>query len=684
VTRHERAPTPGTSSADPFLMSTYATDGTAMATTLADKATALGEAAEALTAAGETIAGLADLVTAVADLAADWYHLDEFAGDVAAGFLATLGPDHPHDGSPLVLTIDDGTLDDLGRIGVADRDAAIATAEDLAADYRSILDAVENGDPLVWDPPGSDGAGMSLDTFERLTDRLEQYDEDAAFSVAFAEAMGVYGVVGLRALFRSYAQESRDVGRPHGRTWTDESIDTWVDDRMVGVAGVLHTAMDTRRATTTRADADNAGLGDAARLDDGWVDRFAAYGGESQLDYSLLVREADLPADVLVAVGDNHLGDAFGYDARGSTGGGSGLATPSIDHEAKRTIAAAIAADHEASVGWLASEGISSGTSNLELILTSPAGGQDAFPDVVEAGLTHPTDDGGRGALVEQAVRIVGDPNGGGIPVPLGPDGEDAANDLRQALAGGAAANMDVLQAMIADGWPDAMTGQDPPADAWRTHDFLREVMRDRDAADAVASGYVSHAVERLDRDALPAPGVDTAPDDVLTDRADAFQELGMLEGTIVRAENNALVGSVEERIADQQRRGRSIDAGIDIAAYAGGFVPGYGQVIGSLDAAADIAGVSPGEAIFPTDLADLDEANDQAMASENRAQVNFAILRALADGADPPPIDAADGVSDDEQRQFKDWLLANHYDENAHSQMTNGFAHTRPLDARR
>jgi hypothetical protein len=88
VTRHERATTPGTSSADPFLMSTYATDGTAMATTLADKATALGDAAHALTSAGESIAGLANLVTAVADLAADWYHRDELAGDVAAGFLA--------------------------------------------------------------------------------------------------------------------------------------------------------------------------------------------------------------------------------------------------------------------------------------------------------------------------------------------------------------------------------------------------------------------------------------------------------------------------------------------------------------------------------------------------------------------------------------------------------------------
>ena len=688
-----RQPALRTSSADPFVLSAYVTSAAVMTTTLSGKATALTEAAEALTAAGETIPGLADFVSAITDLAGDWYHLDEFTGDVANGFLATLEPGYRPDGTPMVMTVDDRTLDDLGGIGFADRDEAVAAAEELATDFQIVLDAVANGDPLVWDPPRSDGAGMSLDEMERLAGLLEGYGDDPAFAVTFTEALGVNGIVGMREMYLTYAREARDVDRPRNHPWTEDGIATWVDDQMVGTAVVLHTAMDTRRGTVTRTDADNAGLADADRLDEGWVDRFESYDGDSQLDYSLLVLDADLPADVLVAVGDNHLGDHFGHDDSGPGDDDSGLnsARPPTT-EADLNIAAAIAANPDASLGWLTGDGIAPGTDNVDLVLTTPDIDPDMYrglADVVEVGLTHPTADTGRGDLMEQTIRIVADDLAGTdlYDPPSGTDPEDAENAadaMRRAFGNGAATNMDVLHSMITDDWGHAVSGELPPDDALATHDFLRETMADEVAADSVAAGYVTYAVEQLGPDTLPEPGVDSSPGDLLDDRRERLQQIGTLEGTIVRAENNALIGSVEERIAEQQARGRSVNAGIDIAAYVAGFVPGYGPVIGGVDTAADVAGVSVGDLVFPADEAALDAAEQEATASESRSAVNFATLNALANGAEQPPIDTSDGVSDAERPAYDAWLLANHYDGPAHDAMAAGFGHAREFENRR
>ena len=655
----------GTSSAEPFVLSTYATNGTAMATMLSEKATALSDAADALLSAGESIPGIADLVTAVTDLAADWYHLDEHAGDVAAGFLATLGPGYHHDGSPMVMTLDDRTLDELGQVGFADRDRAIAEAEELAAGYQTMLEALANGDPLLWDPPRSDGEGVSLETMARMGELLEGYGVDPAFAVTFTEAMGVNGMVGMRDLYRSYAREAEEIDRPRGHNWTENGLAAWVDQQMVGAAVVLHTAMDTRRDTATRTDPDNAGLAEVARLDEDWVDRFENYGGDAQLDYSLLVREADLPADVLVAVGDNHLGDHFGHDDRGSDGDDAGLgsAGPQPATDADLNIAAAIAANPDASIGWLTSDGIERGTDNVEIVLG--AEGIDAdmytgFAGIVDAGLTHPTDDASRGDLMEQTIRIVGDPHGEGLVVPPGTGGEAAANDMRQALGNGAAANMDGLHAMITDDWPVSPTTQDPPDDAVLTHDFLRETMADAEAADAVAAGYSAYAVEQLDPAVLPPEGEDSTPGGLFDDHQEALARLGMLEGTIVQAENNALIGLAEEQVAAQQRPGRLASGGIDIAAYAAGFIPGYGAVIGGIDTAADVSGFNPGQAFFPADEGLIDAAESDANDATEEAAANFSLLNALAHGAGAPPVDPTHELTDAEREIYHAWLLEN------------------------
>ena len=668
---------PGTSSADPFVLARYASGGTAMGTSLQGTVGALGEAAEALAAAGEAVPGLADLVAACGDLAGDWYHLDRFAGDVAAGFLAAIGPSAAAHRAPFVVTLDDQTVGDLGQVGLADRDRAVAEAERLAATYAGLLDDLAGGGRLVHDPP-ADG-GLSLPEAERLATMVEAYRLDPAFAVTFARALGVDGIVGLRGLYEGYARQARAADRPRGRDWSDDATRAWVDAQMVGVAGVLTTAMGTRRQMpSSPPDTGPAGSGAADHLDEAWVERFERYGGDALDDYSLLVLAADLPPDVLVAVGDQHLGDHFGHDDRGPDDE-SGLASaPTTVTHADRTIATAIAADPDASAGWLASDGITSGTPNLALVLTrsTPADIHSAFVDIVGSALTHPTDPAGRGALMEQAIRLVGHAEAGGIAAPRGLDDEpdDGTGAMRRALGRGAAASMGVVDALVTDGWAGAHLAAPPPADAYVAHDFLREVMVDPDAADAIAGGYERYALARLA--ALPPAGSDGTPRDGLDDRSEALRELGAVEGVVIHAENNALLGSVEQRIARQRSHGRVVDGVVEGAAFAAGFVPVYGQGVAALDAAATLAGVSAGGLAFPGDDGDLTRATTAAQLNHLDANVNFATLLSLADGAGPPPVTSVADLADDERQAFVDWVVP-HYRSADHGLMQGGYADT-------
>jgi hypothetical protein len=678
---------PRTSSADPSALSQYAADGTALARALQTKAAALVRAAGILAVSGESVPGLDDLVTAFGDLAADWAHLDAHAGDVAAGFLAALGPDRPAGPSPSVVTVDDRTLADLGRVGTADRDRAIVEAAQLAAAYRQLGDALAGGDPLVWDPPG-DG-GVPIETMERLAAVTEAHRYDPAFAVAFAEAMGVDGMVGLRGLHRSWAREARDADRPRGVTWTEASIDAWADAQMAGAAGVLTTAMGTVPGPGRHHTGDG-GPAAAGGLDDAWVRRFAGYDGEAQVDYSLIVRAADLPAEVLVAVGDDHLGEYLGGDGPAGPAPPGGLASPArtVPPEAAVNIAAAMAADADAAVAWLSSDGIEAGTDNVALVL---AHGNDVdvyarLVDVVETGLTHPTDVDGRGALMEASVRAVGD-HGGGVAAATGADvsaADEATSGMHVALARGAAANMDVLDRLVNDGWAHGHLGGPPPTDTYLAHDFLREVMADAGAAQAVAGGYEAHAIDGLRN--LPPAGPDGAPGDGLSDRGDALQRLGAVEGVIIHAENNALLGSLEEHLERQRSRAAWVDRGVDGAAFAAGLHPIAGAGTDAIDGLAAIAGITPGGIVFPADdaTAALDEATADARRHAADANVNFCILIALADGAESPPVASVAELDDTNRQAFVDWVLE-HYDEASHFALEAGFENTgRWLEDRR
>ena len=675
----ERTAPTGTSSAEPDALARYSTDGIALAMALQAAAAALGGAADALAGTGVTLAGLGDLVVALTDLAADWYHLDEFAGDVAAGFVAARGAGAAPGTAPLVTTVADRTLAEAGRVGVADRDRAIARAERLAATYRRMLDDLANGQPLVHDPPAAGGRAPA--EVERLAARAEALRHDPAFAVAFVEAMGVNGLVALRGLLRSYAGEAREVGRPHGHDWSETGTAGWVEARMAGIAGVLTTAMDTRRATAGRLDGGTAGLGPGARLSERWVTRFERYRGGAQHDHSLLVLEADLPADVVVATGDASLGEHLGEppdgrERRPGEGGGLASGAPAVT-DADRNLAAAIAADPDASLGWLASDGIAPGTATVELILTRrlPAELHGALVGVVESALTHPGDEAGRAELMELAVRLVGEPRGGGVAAPWGSGGEPGggAAAMRRALGRGAAANLAVVDDLVTGGWRDPHLGTPPPGDAYVAHDFLREVMVDAQAADAVAGGYESYALDRLRHLPPRSPG---DPDGRLDARDAALRRLGAIEGVVIRAESNAVLGSIEQRIARQRGRAGLVDAGVEGAAFAAGFLPVSGLAVGAVDSAADLAGVSAGDFAFPADFAELAEAEQESVANGIDAQVNLAALLAVAEHPEDAPARPPGGFDGRGRRRFIDWVGAHHdADDHAHLLAGYGFA---------
>ena len=79
----------GTSSADPFALSQYASDGLALVAALEGDSDALTAALSALrSSASPFVPYLGDAGSVQADLVGDWQHLDESAGDVANGFFA--------------------------------------------------------------------------------------------------------------------------------------------------------------------------------------------------------------------------------------------------------------------------------------------------------------------------------------------------------------------------------------------------------------------------------------------------------------------------------------------------------------------------------------------------------------------------------------------------------------------
>lgn len=610
----------GTSQANPTKLALYAEDGMAMVTTLEGKVTVVSDAADALARSGTSVSGIADLVAGLEELCADWYHLDEFAGDVAAGFLAYLearsgiGPQLPG----LVVTLTDSRLARLGQVGYADRDRAIADANAAAAELQVLRDRL--------------GArGIDPDEVGDLMDRIARGQYDPAFAVTFSEAVGVDGYVEAMAAIRSaYQGDVPDAGI----------------DAVEVLAVTLTTALDTRPGirASHRHDPSNADLATDQRLGDDVVDDLVnmelpwegpfEFGGSEQ-DLSLLMSFTVPPTSVAVAVANArltpNLESTLPWDmtAHGQQWGDRGDVVANYGRM--------LAANPDASALWLYSSP-GGDTNNLELVLERPgdadADAGRALAQVVENGLTHPTYDVIRGNLMETGIETIGD------------QGEIRNPHLNQALAEGVAHNMDVVDHVINDNWldPEELDDLDAPvpASTANAHVFLREVMEDPASAVTVAGATERYMLGQLAD--LPDRGLDLDRDGVDT-RLDALNNIGTLHGVLVAAAGNVDLGAIEDHIASQEARGDGLN-------FAIGLLPTEATALNDL---LDIAGHSAGELAFPTDISDLGESQLRTLALSDTTN---SILLAMAEN--PERVNTATSqMSDAELEAFFNWATS-------------------------
>lgn len=516
----------GTSSANPFKLSSYSTDGLELVATLKPRSTAVATALAALRASSSPhLPALGDADATLADLVGDWLHLDEFAGDVANAFFQAnqhlmdrpLGADRT---DAMVLSLDDGSLLRLGHVGFADRDIAIAEATRLASDMRTSLDDGE----------------ISADEMAAMSDRAARGQHDPAFSVTFVEAMGVDGMARVPVLIEAAWPGGEYADNPG-----------WGQVHLLPFATLLGTAMDTRAATRQidRHDLDNQHLADEDRLGEAWVDEFTSFwqpddfDQPSNLHYSLLVKDAGLPTDVLVRVADRQLDYLLAHDAT-PTSYRNGVPWGYQDSTAELNILGALSDNRDASLQWLDQKSPGDGTfgypgrtaTNLEMLLrydphtVDPMLG-DALATVVDNGLQHWDDRAGD--LFQVAVDTVGD--------------QDSVqfDSLVPVLGEGARTHMDLLAARTNEVLP-AAAGQNDQSGLrplHNAHDFLTVLMEDDTAANSVYLGGLEYVYDRLAADTGDGFGGES-------------RSIGGLMGLITEADENAAVEITEQRIASR------------------------------------------------------------------------------------------------------------------------------------
>jgi len=551
----------GTSSANPTKLTKYSTDGLAMIETLKAKAAALNDAATSLAQNTSPHMGrLGTTHTDLLDLVGDWFHLDEFAGDVAQGFLLAGGAGRRDralaDG--VVLTFDDGQIARLGQVGYADRDVAIAEANAMADELYRLQQE-----------------GASPRDIQNFVAMAERGQYDPTFAVTFSERVGVTGYVWATTMIRNAYQEGgyRPDGSMAGRLVPPEGL------AAVAVLGtMLTTALDTRAGIppNDRIDPSNNSLPDDMRISDsfvdnlvsGWQDSYnhdAPYGDAagdkpSEFDLSVLLRHTDPPTDVAVAIANNRMTPLMTY------GDGSGLPPEAREawggtNSVVANYATMLGRNEDASAQWLQHG------QNLDLTLQRHGdfdgdGGQ-ALAHGVENGITHPNSDV-RQPLMQQSIDIIG-----------GTQDEIRNPHLNDAFANGVAANMDLIDRNINDGWQRDGNGYTPDSDPslQNTHDFLREVMGDETAAETVHTAVVDYAHGRAEAAAgLPTDDPAISGEFDGGPRRDADNEVGRLLGTVSDAHADAFVDAYEEAVDDEDRAGRLVD-------YAASWVPYGGKV---------------------------------------------------------------------------------------------------------
>jgi hypothetical protein len=509
-----------TSSADPHKLDAYSTNGLELVDTLRTRSNAVTEALGALRSSGSVyVPDLGDADTTFRDLVDDWFHLDEFVGDVTQGFFAA--DDGGVQGG--VVTVDDRTLATLGEIGFADRDEAIAAANALADELEHLQEE-----------------GASAEEIDAFVEDAARGMYDPAFAVTFSERVGVDGYADATAMIRAaYINDDRDLG---------DAI-----PQVQVLATLLTTALDTGPGIVDgdRHDPSNADLSDDARLDASFVHELTTgyqpdemggvgehpWGYTGEDDLSVLLGLSDPPTDVAIDIAENRMKPLIEY------GSPAGL---SLWHDEYRdpvvNYATMLSRNDDASAGWLHGDG------NLELVLEQQGGdmldGGAALADVVEGALTNPDmrapvpgapgyAEGPlvREELMDRAIHLLGG----------GSEDFDILNEhMYDALASGVEHNMTLIDDRINGGWsPDGASYSHSGSDGLsETVEFLSEVMADDDAADRIRSATFDYVDGEL---------ADMPVDEDGNRPRDDVHESGRMLGSVMEAE----LGAIEEAYAD-------------------------------------------------------------------------------------------------------------------------------------
>jgi hypothetical protein len=652
------------SAANPFQLGRYSSDGLALVATLKTQADAVaGKLASLRDSGSPYVPALGDPDATFTDLVGDWHHLDEFAGDVANAFFQAdqrLGerPLTPAQMDALVLTLGNESILRLGHVGYADRDAAIAAANQLTQDIRAAMEH-----------------GVSADELDALASRAARGQFDPAFAVPFVEGMGVDGMVRIPALIEA-AWPGGEYGDNRG----------WGQERLLPFAALLTTAMDTRAATPQidRQDPDNQNLADGDRLNEAWVREFTDFWQPDDFDqpnnlhFSLLVKNAALPSDVLVDVADRQLDYLLAHDAS-PLSHMNGIPWGIADSMAEINILDALGANGDASLDWLGTKNPGDGTiyypgrtaTNMELLLRYSPNTMDpqlgrALATVVDNGLQH-WDDTKSDNLFEIVIDTVAD--------------QDKVHfqELLPTLGEGARTHIDQLADRTQEVMPSNLGDVDQNAQQglYDGHDFLKVLMDDDDAANSVYRGSLEFVQDTLNADTGDGFGGES-------------RRIGGLMGLVTQADGNAQVEATEARVAARQ----SFLDGVGLVKDVVGLVPVAGQTAGSaisvgsfaLDQVIDNFGMSGLEGAVDHDYANMANVRDGIRAELTSATAAYeygvkgtwtsaevinatdAALGSRASGTDTDffvdgtagdhrPIKPYADMSADERRAYNEWL---------------------------
>jgi hypothetical protein len=522
-----------TSSANPFKLRQYSTDGLAMVAALRPHATAVAGAVGTLTASGNRhLPALGDAHTRFADLVDDWYHLDEFVGDVAHGFFQansglTDTPLTPEQMAGMVLSLDDGQLARQGQVGYADRDVAIAAADAMADELERLR-----------------REGATPEDIQRFVGMAGRGQYDPAFAVTFSERVGPEGYAHAAAM----VQAAYSVG---GNLIPDGIA-------AVGILSmVLTTALDTRANIPDheRHDPSTRGLPDDQRIDEGFVNALVRdyhpggtggtwYNGPSEHDLSVVLRFADPPTDVAIDIAQHRMTprlDDYGPNASGWGEYGD----PVVNY------ATMLGRNDDASAGWLAIDG------NIEAVLNRPGDhsldGGTALADVVEQGVTH-MDPAQRRPLMDRAIDAVG-----------ANEGEFPSDDMRRALAAGVEANMDLIAERGTRVTGGAASEGSAGDTVQNTHHFLVGLLSEDDTAAQVYAATLDYVHDQI------AAGVASGEGFGHQNRV-----IGTVLGLVMEADIDIAAADAEETAGRRQAFLDGLGSAIESAI---GLAPGGGTV---------------------------------------------------------------------------------------------------------